>query len=167
MVKKREIIFFSALLLLSIIFACLFLLQRIDSNTTTAQTEQTPQLSTNSPEGVTKAYYNWYESCLKHHAQDLNNTAIIKDCPLHGQNEVANDFTQINQLTYTDKVLCDEGIPAKMYIGKAYIDATKTATVNVTTIFSDRRYAIPVRLHKENGTWKIFRIDCDLDGHIE
>lgn len=173
MTKKKlwRIVLFVILILGIISTAYFSLPQKQTKSTYWPQTKQIPQptkKSANSPEGVTQAYYTWYAACLKKHTKDLSDAATLqKDCPLHGYTGMTNTLVQKNQLTYTDQVLCDEGIPIKMFIGKAYIGTDKTALVDVTTVFQDHHYTIPVSLRKETGIWKIFRIDCDLDGHID
>lgn len=174
MKRKRYLLLFLILIVISVIAFFFIFLQTRNRQISPLQTEKNEQKATfllNSPEDVTQIYYNSYALCLKQHPGDLQNAHNLqKDCPMNKFDGLSNNFDKKNELSnlsYTDQVLCDEGIPMKMVIGKAYIGTDQTATVDVTTLFKDHHYTIPVLLRKEKGFWKIFKIECDLDGHID
>src|SRR5580704_4614148 len=101
MSKKKRILII-VIILLCIISVSLFVLtQKNSTKITTPQTEKTSQqnFSANSPEGVTQAYYNLYSSCLKQHAQDLNSTDIVKDCPINKYAGLSPHFDPKNALS--------------------------------------------------------------------
>src|SRR5690348_4814149 len=155
----KRIIFILIAIFLCIIAVQVYLLLKPKSTTSTAIPKKPVSTQTfppGSPEVITQTYYFSYEACLKQHKDDLHNgPQLHKDCPIHAFTGMAKTFVQKNQVAYGDQILCDEGIPDKMIIGKAYIGTDKVATVNVTTVFKEPQLTIPVRLHKESGIWKI------------
>ena len=166
--KKQWILVLFAVIVLSV--ASIFIYSQFIKTPTKPQNSRTAQVQNfpkNSPEEVTQDYYLSYESCLSKNINDLKKINIQKDCPIHEFTGMAKVFVQENQVTYEDQILCDEGIPLKMNIGKAYIGDDHVATVNVIINSKYDQFVIPVRLQKENGAWKIFRVDCDLDGSLE
>src|SRR6266513_43333 len=121
----RNIIYIIIVTLICFVIVLSFLFSHKEnttkSNSHTGITVQPTSPPANSPERVTQTYYNWYDNCVKQHPNALTNANNLKQyCPMHAHEGISTNFIQRNELKYTDQVLCDEGIPLKMIIGKSY-----------------------------------------------